>query len=274
MNGLTTQSTQIAEFEKRLPAIIEQIKQKTELATSLVCSEETRASVKKVRAELNADSAALHKEFVDFEKQLLAPWLEVKEKYHEEILQQYRRADLNLKAKINEVEDGLIQEKTLELYGYIQQYATSLYLSWVVADKLGIKVNLTASITSLKKKARAKLDRIRKDVDMITSLDNADVVMSFYLERYDASYAITEAHRATIRTQEGKATLESVSPLCDSYEPPTAMSEVVATEAPTIQDGKENQDELFSITFTVTTSRQKLKELKEFLDEGGYILES
>ena len=87
-----------------------------------------------------------------------------------------------------------------------------------------------------------------------------------YNAGYDLNFSGYNRENGIIRTDIKE--LEEVSKLTNANIPnetPSTAQEILAK--PTI---KEKQEEILTLRFTVRGTRNKLKELKNFLEEGGY----
>ena len=119
---------QIAVVEQ-LPKITEKIKEVgAELdkrledlnLNSLVCSEETRKSIKELRTKLGAELKDFERQRKDIKEKINAPYDLFNKTYEAEIKSKYQQADLTLKTKIDEVEDSL-KEKAKKLQAVLDE---------------------------------------------------------------------------------------------------------------------------------------------------------
>lgn len=124
---------QIAVVEQ-LPKITEKIKEVgAELdkrledlnLNSLVCSEDTRKSIKELRTKLGAELKDFERQRKDIKEKINAPYDLFNKTYEAEIKSKYQQADLTLKTKIDEVENGM-KNKARELANeYFNEYKAS-----------------------------------------------------------------------------------------------------------------------------------------------------
>ena len=99
---------------KQLPIIQEQLKQLSEEidekvanAKSLVCTEETVKEVKQVRADLNKEFKDLENQRKLVKEQVLEPYMQFEEVYKQYVSDKYKEADIELKNKVESVENEL-----------------------------------------------------------------------------------------------------------------------------------------------------------------------
>ena len=272
---------QLPVIEDQLLAVKSSIEERVSNALSLVCTEDTYKDIKKVRSDLNKEYQELEKRRKEIKSQILAPYEQFEGVYKECAGDLYARADAQLGEKIREVENGLKQQKTDDLISYFAEYRQSLGIDagFVGIDAAGIKVGLSDSKVSLRKKAAEFLDRIAKDLQVIDSYNDSEEILVEYAKTYDLSDALLivdarhkEMERERQRREEAKAKKEAAQAAVKAVqdaaqvEAPEICAPVkVAEEKPTEQAQK-----IYRVTFTVTATIEQLKALKAFLTEGGY----
>ncbi len=254
---------------KQLPLIEQQfamlsadIKKRTDEALSLVCTEDTRLAVKKVRAELNAEKNLTHETFREIKAKVFEPWDAVESLYKTEIQALYANTDSQLKGKISEVESGLVQEVADAGKEYFTEYAESIGLEGFTFDDLGIKVTLSTKSNPLKKKIREVCDAKLADLNAISGMENKAEVMALYMGGLNLADSLSESRRRTLERSkyEDKVVVESAVE--------SIVEPVVVNDAPIVKISE--PEETIEITLTVRAERSKLKKLEAFLVEGGY----
>lgn len=266
---------------KQLPIIVEQLQEvkaevtaKVEQALSLVCTEDTVKDVKKVRSDLN-------KELKDYEEcrkavktAIMKPYNDFEEIYKDCISDTYKKADTELKGKIDSVENELKEQKKAEVKGYFDEYLTATGIDFVTFENANINVTLSASMKSLKEQAKAFVDKIVDDLNLIDTQENKDEIMYEYKQSLNVSNAITTVanrykaiEEAKAREEEHKAreqaeaeAVAKVEEVVEAVAPPT-----VEPIAPPVEEEK-----TYTLKFTVRGTMPQLKALKEFLNNGGY----
>lgn len=284
--------TQLPVIEDQLQAVKQSIQTRVDEAKSLVCTEDTYKQIKAVRADLNKEYAALEAKRKEIKKQILAPYEQFEAVYKECAGDLYMSADRELAAKIAEVENGLKEQKQKDLESYFYEYLASVGIdpSFVSVDDAKIKVGLSDSRTSLRKQAKAFIDRIDNDLKVIETVENRDEVLAEYANDYNLSRAMLtvknrheaiEAERK--RREEMKAAQEAAqiaraaveeavnTPVTAPVAEPVIAAPVVSAVQVTAVEGVTAKEEIkLTCTFTVKATREKLMELKQFLTEGGY----
>lgn len=266
---------------KQLPIIVEQLQEvkaevtaKVEQALSLVCTEDTVKDVKKVRSDLN-------KELKDYEecrkavkKAIMTPYEQFEAVYKDCISDTYKKADTELKGKIDSVENELKEQKKAEVKGYFDEYLTATGIDFVTFENANINVTLSASMKSLKKQAKAFINKIADDLNLIYTQEHKDEILYEYKQSLNVSNAITTVanrykaiEEAKAREEERKAreqaeaeAVAKVEEVVEAVAPPT-----VEPIAPPVEEEK-----TYTLKFTVRGTMPQLKALKEFLKNGGY----
>lgn len=266
---------------KQLPIIVEQLQEvkaevtaKVEQALSLVCTEDTVKDVKKVRSDLN-------KELKDYEERrkavktaIMKPYNDFEEIYKDCISDTYKKADTELKGKIDSVENELKEQKKAEVKGYFDEYLTATGIDFVTFENANINVTLSASMKSLKEQAKAFVDKIVDDLNLIDTQEHKDEILYEYKQSLNVSNAITTVtnrykaiEEAKAREEERKAREQAeaeaaakVESVVEAVAPPT-----VEPIAPPVE-----KEKTYTLKFTVRGTMPQLKALKEFLNNGGY----
>lgn len=262
---------------KQLPIIVEQLQQvkaevaaKVDFALRLVCTEDTVKDVKKVRSELNKELAEYEASRKAVKKAILTPYEQFEVVYNDCVSDTYKKADTELKRKIDSVENELKAQKAAEVKAYFDEYLQSKGIDFVTFESAHINVTLSASMKSLKKQAKAFIDKIACDLALIDTQEHKDDILYEYKQSLNVSSAITMVtyrykafEEAKAREEERKAREQAAAEAAAKVEavaPPT-----VEPIAPPVEEEK-----TYTLKFTVRGTMPQLKALKEFLNNGGY----
>lgn len=287
---------QLPVIVERLHQIKEEVEQRTAEALALDCTEETYRNVKKERAELNKLFADFENRRKDVKKQILAPYEAFEEVYRECITVPFKLADTQLAGKINGVEDDIRDMKRADLTEYYEEYRESLGLKPEDApiEKSRINITLSASLKSLKEAAKAFLDRTAEDMAMIREQESADEIMAEYRRSGNATQAImivNQRHREIEAERKRSEEADLVAQLRAKYE--AGVDEAreayaqeaadAALEVPMPVDEEEPdapaetpsepQEDVYEVTFTVRGTLDQIRQLKKYLNDGGYMYE-
>lgn len=275
---------------KQLPIIQEQLKtlsieidKKVENAKGLVCTDETVKEVKQVRADLNKEFKELENQRKLVKEQVLAPYMQFEEIYKQYVSDKYKGADIELKNKVDNIEKELKAKKEQEIKDYFEEYKTANKIDFISYGQAKVNVTLTASMKSLKEQVRSFIDKIVDDLNLIETQEHKAEILVEYKQTLNASNAITTVSNRFKAIEEEKKRqeelkqkqLEEAQRVADenirkqTEETKQALDNFKTSEvlqAPV----KEEQEEIFTLKFTVKATKTKLKILKEFLENGGY----
>ena len=270
---------QLPQIEEHLKELSAEIDEKVKSAKSLVCTEESVKTIKQVRADLNKEFKELETQRKSVKEQILAPYMQFEEVYKMYISDKYKNADIDLKTKINNTENELKAQKEQEVRDYFGEYKTANDIDFVTYEQANINVTLTASKKSLKEQAKSFIDKIKDDLKLIETQECKEEILVEYKQNLNVSRAIQEvANRHKLLEEEKRKQeelknkqLEEAQRQADTSikEQEIATKNALgnfAIEAPKVEE----QEEILVLKFTVKGTKTKLKELKKFLDEGGY----
>lgn len=289
MDGELIVIRQLPVIEDQLQAVKKNIEERVAMALSLVCTEDTYKDIKKVRSDLNKEYKELEARRIEVKKSVMAPYEKFEGVYKECAGDIYKRADMQLKAKIDEVEAGLRKQKADDLEKYFVEYRASVGLTedFVFLEAAGIRIGLSDSKQSLRKQAKEFLDRIASDLQVIKTLEHQDEVLSEYRKNYNLSGAmltVDSRHKAIeeerarrealmARMEAEKAAAEAAAQAAQEAIQQEQVTAPEAVQAPVaMQDLEVSVPEvkIYEVTFTVRGTRDQLVALKQFMNEGGY----
>ena len=270
---------QLPQIEEHLKDLSTEIDRKVENAKSLVCTEESIKTIKQIRADLNKEFKELETQRKNVKEQILAPYIQFEEVYKTYISEKYKSADMDLKQKIDSTENELKAQKGQEIRDYFEEYKTANNIDFVNFEQANINVTLTASKKSLKEQVKKFIDEIVDDLKLIETQECKEEVLVEYKQTLNISRAIQDvANRHKLLEEEKRKQEELKSKQLEEAQRQAEISikeQEIATknaldnfviEAPKVEE----QEEILTLKFTVKGTRSKLKELKKFLEEGGY----
>lgn len=264
---------QLPEIEEHLQAIKEEVTLKVNDALSLVCNETTVKEVKAVRASLNKDLKDFEERRKAVKKAIMTPYEAFESVYKDCISDTYKKADIELKKKIDSVENELKEQKTAEVKGYFDEYRDSKIangITWIGFANANINVTLSASMKSLKEQAKAFIDRICDDLSLIDTQEHKDEILYEYKQSFNVSNAITSVANRYKAIEAAKATEEERR--AREQAAAEAAAKVEAVAPPTVEPiaPPVEEEKVYTLKFTVKATMSQLKALKEFLNNGGY----
>lgn len=281
---------QLPIIEERLKQIREQIQEKVSTALAMECTEDTVKAIKAIRADLSKDFQALEASRKDVKNKILTPYEQFEVIYKACVTDIFKSVDAQLKAKIDEVENGLKERRQAEVVAYFDEYLSTKGIDFITFEDTGIKITLSASMKSLKDQARVFIDKVCDELALIETQEYAPEMLVEYRRSLNVAQAITtvtkrrkaieEEARRFQQMQEAEAakasTVHKVDEVIASESVETA-SAADPLNAPTVEPMEEESgvdaEEVYQLQFSVTGTLTKLKALKAFLVEGGYEFE-
>ena len=266
---------QLPQIEEHLKELSTEIDKKVENAKSLVCTEENVKTIKQVRADLNKEFKEVEKQRKVVKEQVLAPYMQFEEVYKTYVSDKYKSADIDLKRKVDNVENELKAKKEKEIRNYFEEYKTANNIDFIAYEQAGINVTLSASIKSLKEQAKAFIDKIADDLKLIETQECKEEILVEYKQNLNVSRAIQEvANRHKLLEEEKRKQEEKVVTIVsnENHEITKESYEQLeqAFSKPLEQPEITEKEEILTLRFVVRGTRSKLKELKKFLEDGGY----
>lgn len=265
---------QLPVIEQQLAQIKAQVAERVQAAMQLVCTESTVKEIKKARAELNAEFKAWEDKRKEVKTAVMSPYEQFESVYKDCISDAYKAADKDLKQKIDEVEQQLKTQKAAEVKGYFEEYLASKNIDFVSYGQAGINVTLSASLKSLKEQAKDFIDRIESDLKLIeTFTDLKAEILVEYKKSLNVSDAITGVKARTKAVQEEQARQEAEAEKRAAEAQRVEAIKAAIPEAVAAPAEVQPEEPKLTLRFTVKATKTKLRELKKFLDEGGYTYE-
>ena len=269
---------QLPEIEEHLQSIKVAVTQKVNDALSLVCTEDTVKSVKAVRADLNKDLKDFEERRKAVKKAIMSPYEQFEAVYKECISDTYKKADIELKAKIDSVENELKEAKRTEVEAYFEECSKSVGVDFVKLSDLNLNITLSASVKSLKRQVKEYFDKVIQDLALIATLEHTTEILVEYRKTLDVSDAVLtvqERHKAIAeqekRNAEKSIIAEKQAETVEKVEKAVRESVTEEISAPEVEEAPpEGNEPVYEATFRVTGTLAQLKALKKFLKDGGY----
>lgn len=267
---------QLPIIEERLRAMKEQVDTRVRDALSLACTDDTLSAVKAARADLRREFEVLEEKRKEVKKAVLGPYEQFEAVYRECVSDTYKRADAELKKKIDAVEDGIKSACEATLKSYFEELAAAEHVEWLTWDRLGLKIDLTSARQKSHAKLREKVADfvcgVAQCVETISHMDDADEIMAEFRQclSIGQALAIVQERHQRIEVErraaeERKAVMDAQQAAVERVEaaaPPTVVAPPVEVPAPV-------SSKILRCTFTVHATREQLKRLKEFLNQEG-----
>ena len=202
---------QLPIIEDKLDEAYAMVQDRLNAMSSLVVTEDNYKELKKTRADLNKEFSDLEALRKKVKEAVEAPYKKFESGAYKKLADKYKESIDQLDGNIKDVEGGLKRQRQEDLLAYYEEYRQSLGLDASLADpkKSGIKVGLSGTMKSLKEQARAYLDRIKGDIAMIDTLENADEVLAEYRESLNVAEAVRSVNERHKKIEEERKRREA-----------------------------------------------------------------
>lgn len=269
------QVVQLPVIEERLRSMKETVEQQTAAAMALVCTDETLAQVRAVRADLNNTFKDLEEQRKAVKKAVMGPYEEFEKVYKECITGPFKAADDGLKGKITSVEDGIKSACESKMREYFAELCAAERVEWLEYERAGIKIDLATA----RQKSHAKLREqiagfvvgVAQAVNTISKMDSSEEIMVEYRRCLDMGKAIEIVQERNQRTEEERAAAEARKAAMDAQRAAVEKVEAAAppVAAPPVQaPGPEKVFPRFTFTVLNATKSQLIR-VREFLKQEG-----
>ena len=264
---------QLPQIEEHLKELSIEVDKKVENAKGLICTEENVKTIKQVRADLNKEFKEVEKQRKAVKEQVLAPYMQFEEVYKQYISDKYKSADIDLKQKVDSVESELKTKKEQEVKDYFEEYKTANNIDFITYEQARINVTLSASMKSLKEQAKSFIDKIADDLNLIETQEHKAEILVEYKQTLNVSNAITTVtNRFKAIEEEKRKQEEQVVHIQMNENHEITKQSHDELEKAFNREMRETQikQKTYTITFKVTETAPRLKQLKDYLIREGY----
>ena len=275
---------QLPIIKENLINFSKEIDKEVEQAKGLVCTEESIKVVKEARAKLNNTFKILEEQRKKVKNAVIEPYNDFEKIYKQCVTDKFKSADSDLKQKVDNIENDLKAKKEQEIKDYFEEYKTANNIDFIKFGQARINVTLTASKKSLKEQAKSFIDKIVDDLNLIETQEHKAEILVEYKQTLNVSQSITTVtnrfkaiEEEKIRQEElKKKQMEEAQKRADENirkqtdETKQALDNFKVKEQEILQAPTTEEKDILTVKFTVRGTKTKLKELKEFLVNGGY----
>lgn len=281
---IKVQIKSVGEIESNMKEVKGYVENLNSYYKNISFTEETMKEAKEEKSKVNK----FKKQVSDYRKNIVAEYnkpIKVFENTAKETEKILLETYNTINQQVSNYENKQKEIKEKEIRDYFEEYKIANNIDFVKYGQLGINVTLSASMKNLKGQVKAFIDKIADDLKLIETQNHKAEILVEYKQTLNAGQAITmvanrfkaiekekkrqeelkknqlkEAQRIAdenirIQTEETKNAIESLNITI-----PNALQKPI----------KEKQEEILTLKFTVKGTLTKLRELKEFLENGGY----
>ena len=269
---------QLPVITERLVEISKEIDERITNALSLACTEDTVKTVKALRAELNKEFDMFDMRRKAVKSAVMEPYERFETVYKTYVSERYKGADAQLKTRIDEVEDAVKAEKRAELSAFFYEYCDSKNVPVAIANMERWAPNITLSVTlaALRKSAALYIDTITDDLALIATQEHSAEILVEYEKQSgipsaaQAITAVVERHKRIAEATEREAAIAANKEAAKAVE---TKVDAVMEDIGFPVAGAPAPEPMKKLSFTVQDTVTRLRALKKFLDDGGYIYE-
>lgn len=265
--------TQLPVIEERLRQLKSEIEKRVQEAMSLVCTADTIQTCKDARADLNRKFADLEEVRKRVKKQVMSPYERFEDVYHECVTELFRRADADLKGKIDSVETELKSVCEQNLQAYFCELRDARGLPWLEYERAGIKVDMASAKAKTPKKLmdalRLFVDSVAANTKMIDGMDDAAEIMAEYKATLDAAGSIATVQQRKKRIEaERQAAEERARAKAELDDPdPTPIENATAYAPPKAVQRAEVKR--YALDLHVEGTLEQMRLIKLYLSNNG-----
>ena len=279
---------QLPIIEEHLQLVKADVETRTKNAMQLVCTEETRSDVKKIRAELGKEFVAMEEQRKRVKEAIMEPYNRFEEVYKQCIADPYKKADAELKRRVDEVETGLKAEKVKAVQSYLYELCKANNLPWLRFEQINLKIGLSTSVNGTKTALTSTVLKIAEEVQELSRHDDAAELLVEYKKSLNVALALStvrarheqielqkqqEAERRVALEQQ-QAAEEKVQQAIEEAQqdaaPPVEEVSAPEEEQPAaVQEPEETHPAVYEVKFAVRGTIEQLKKLKQFIMQEG-----
>lgn len=257
---------QLPIIKQQLQLISNEVDKEIEYALSLEVNDDSVKEVKNARARLNKIKSTMEEKRKQVKNAVMNPYNEFEEIYNELVKNKLSNADMTLKEKIDNVENQLKTEKQEKLELFAKEHIEFNNLENIINfDDIPLNITLSTSMKSLKEQILAFVKKISDDLEVISSDENRDEILYEYQHNgFDYANAVLtirkrkeEINKLQEQQKEIQLQIDEDAKIVEKVEEIVAPVEVIEGE------------DVITVSFKVTGTKEKIKQIKELIIELG-----
>lgn len=251
----------IDEKIKNIPEQLEKIKK-----MSFIEQEDEKNDIKKYKQHLSKILNELEEKRKEIKKEINKPYEEFNEYYKNGVYLKLNDAISQINNVVNDIEILQKDEKECEIKEFVNQYINANNLQNIIRyEDIPISINLSSSMKSLKEQALAFIEKVVSDLKLIELEEYKDEILLEYNKNgFDFSKAKLDIVARYKQLEEIKKQQEEIQLQINDEAEVVEKVEEITTPKEIIDD-----DELLTATFTITTTKENIIKVREFLKKEG-----
>lgn len=256
---------QLPIIKEKLQIISDEVDKEIEYALSLECNDDSVKEVKNARARLNKIKTTMEDKRKQVKNAVLNPYNKFETIYNDLVKNKLASADTTLKEIIDSVENQLKQQKEDELRTFAEQWFVSKNIRDIVSfEDIGLNITLSTSMKNLKEQIVDFCEKVFNDLKLIELEEYSDEILLEYKQNRDFSKSkldVIERHKQ----------LEEIQKQQEMKQEQEKQEEQVVEKVDEIVAPVEviEDDELITVSFKVTGTKEQIKKIKELIIEMG-----
>lgn len=264
----------VGEIESNMKEVKGYVEELNNYYKNVTFTEETMQQAKDEKSKLNKFKAHV----MEYRKNIVAEYnkpIKMFEDTAKETEKLLAETYNTINQQVANYENEQKRKKEQQIKDYFEEYKTANNIDFATYEQANINVTLSASMKSLKEQAKAFIDKIIDDLKLIETQECKEEILVEYKQTLNISRAIQDvANRHKLLEEEKRKQEEKIVTIVSNENHEIAKESYEQLEKvfnkPLEQPEEVKQEEILTLKFTVKGTRTKLKELKKFLENGGY----
>lgn len=264
----------VGEIESNMKEVKGDVEELNNYYKNVTFTEETMQQAKDEKSKLNKFKAHV----MEYRKNIVAEYnkpIKMFEDTAKETEKLLAETYNTINQQVANYENEQKRKKEQQIKDYFEEYKTANNIDFATYEQANINVTLSASMKSLKEQAKAFIDKIIDDLKLIETQECKEEILVEYKQTLNISRAIQDvANRHKLLEEEKRKQEEKIVTIVSNENHEIAKESYEQLEKvfnkPLEQPEEVKQEEILTLKFTVKGTRTKLKELKKFLENGGY----
>lgn len=251
----------IDEKIKNIPEQLEKIKK-----MSFIEQEDEKNDIKKYKQHLSKILNELEEKRKEIKKEINKPYEEFNEYYKNGVYLKLNDAISQINNVVNDIEILQKDEKECEIKEFVNQYINANNLQNIIRyEDIPISINLSSSMKSLKEQALAFIEKVVNDLKLIELEEYKDEILleynkngfDFTKSKLDVLTRKKQLEEIQKQQEEVQLQINDEAEIVEKVEEITAPKEII------------EDDELLTVTFTITDTKENILKVREFMKKEG-----
>ena len=282
-NGeIKAQIKSVGEIESNMKEVKGYVENLNNYYKNITFTEETMKDAKDEKSKVNKFKSQV----ADYRKNIIAEYnkpIKIFEDTAKETDKLLTETYNTINQQVANYENKQKEIKEQEIKDYFEEYKTANNIDFITYGQAKINVTLSASMKNLKEQAKSFIDKVADDLKLIETQEHKTEILVEYKQTLNVSQAITSVTNRFKAIEEEKKRQEELKQRQTEEAQRIAEQNIKMQEEATKKalnnfvvpevlqtPVEEKQEEILTLKFTVRGTRTKLKELKQFLENGGY----